>query len=296
MIDDEQTQGSEDGHHFLSKKQGIPVARRGGTNMQHGKIILIKDKEGRIKALQLSIDGGEADGRLQSAEIDLLCDFNVESYLEFINEYEYNGIRSFRWTPLHGCPTNIKRSYIQSSRLSTTTDGADDESESEKEKSGEELVPQSGEGTARRWMAVILVIVLLTVLCSSLLIAYPRARHVATETMRSLSYSLMPIVSSAAMKLRPLGRSILAFTPRSLLCGVSNLNPFRRRSNQLVRWEEEHMMLSEVDGYNEESWSGIQFDEYIPLAANPKHGRNKDAKSYGAMPDVETSFSRKVAL
>jgi hypothetical protein len=89
-----------------------------------------------------------------------MCDFNVESYLEFINED--NGIHSFRWTTLHGCPTNIRQSYIQSSRLSTT-DEADDESESEseseKEKGDDELLPQTG--TARRWMAVILFIIML---------------------------------------------------------------------------------------------------------------------------------------
>lgn len=93
----------------------------------------------------------------------MLCDFNVESYLEFINEHD--GIHSFRWTTLHGCPTNIKQSHnnIQPSKLSTTTNGADDESgsetEPEKEKDDDELLPQSGVSTARRWMAVILVIV-----------------------------------------------------------------------------------------------------------------------------------------
>lgn len=45
------------------------------------------------------------------------------------------------------------------------------------------------------------------------------------------------------------------------------------------------MTLREADGYDEENWSGMEFDEYIPLTANPKHGRNK---AYGATPDVET--------
>lgn len=132
----------------------------------------------------------------------------------------------------------------------------------------------------------------MTVLCSSLLLAYPRARHVTIETIWSLSYSLMPILSAAGTKLRPIGKFVLALTPRSLLCGVGNLNPFRQGSDQLVKWAEEDMTLREADGYDEESWSGIQFDEYIPLTANPKHGRNKDAKSYGAMPDVETLFRK----
>jgi hypothetical protein len=60
------------------------------------------------------------------------------TYLEFINERD--GIRSFRWTTRHGCPTNIKRSYVQSSKLSAVTDGADDESESEEEKGDDELL------------------------------------------------------------------------------------------------------------------------------------------------------------
>lgn len=40
--------------------------------------------------------------------------------------------------------------------------------------------------------------------------------------------------------------------------------------------------------YDEENWNGDEFSEYIPLTANPKHGRDKDIKSYGATPDVET--------
>ena len=45
------------------------------------------------------------------------------------------------------------------------------------------------------------------------------------------------------------------------------------------------MTLREAD---EESWSGLEFDEYIPLTPNPKHGRGKDVKSYGTTPYVET--------
>ena len=43
-----ETQGSEDsGHHFISKKQSIPVARRRTGNSQHGKIVVIKDEESK---------------------------------------------------------------------------------------------------------------------------------------------------------------------------------------------------------------------------------------------------------
>jgi len=279
--------GSEDGHPFLAKNklrqnlkgQGTPIARR--TNSQYGKIIVIKDVES-INALQLTPHGGEAEGRLQSAEIEILCDIDVDSYLEFINERD--GIHSFRWTTRHGCPTNIKRSYIRSSIFSaTTTDRADDESESEEEKGDDDLLPQSGQSTARRWIAVISVIVVIIVLCSTLIATYPRARHATTEIIRSIFYPLMPILSTATIKLRPLGRSIKTFYPRSLVCGISK--PFRQGSNQLVRWAEEDMTLREAD---EESWSGLQFDEYIPLTPNPKYGRGKDFKSYGTRPDVET--------
>ena len=41
----------------------------------------------------------------------------------------------------------------------TTTDGADDEFKSEEEKGDDELLPKSGQSTARRWIAVISVIV-----------------------------------------------------------------------------------------------------------------------------------------
>lgn len=107
-------------------------------------------------ALQVT-RGGEAGGRLPSAEIEIMCDFDVDSYLEFVNERDE--IHSFRWTTRHGCPTNIKRNYIQSLKLSAITDGADDESESEEEKGDDELLPQSGQSTARRWIAVISVII-----------------------------------------------------------------------------------------------------------------------------------------
>lgn len=101
---------------------------------------------------------GEAGERPKTAEIEILCDFTVDSYLEFINERD--GIHSFRWTTWHGCPTNIKRNYIQSSELTAvTTDGADDESESEVNKGEDKLLPQSGQSAARRWIAVISVIV-----------------------------------------------------------------------------------------------------------------------------------------
>jgi len=142
----------------------------------------------------------------------------------------------------------------------------------------------------------------MSVLCFYLFLASPRARHVAGETTQSLSHSLIPILSTAAIKLRPLGRSILALTPRLFLRGVGK--PFRQGSNQLVRWAEEDMALHEVADMmvndrraygrdnDEESWNEVELSEYIPLTANPKHGRGKDVKSYGTTPDVETFEQR----
>jgi hypothetical protein len=40
-----ENQHSEDGHHLLSKKQGISIARGIGTNSQHGKITVVKHEE-----------------------------------------------------------------------------------------------------------------------------------------------------------------------------------------------------------------------------------------------------------
>ncbi|KAF8811122.1 hypothetical protein BYT27DRAFT_7252845 [Phlegmacium glaucopus] len=299
-----ETQGREHEHGFLSentsrrnwKTRVIPVARKQGANTHHGKILaslVIKDTESiGFSSLQLSLDGGEAEGRPQSAEIEMICDSNVDSYLKFINERD--GIHSFRWTTRHGCPTNL---YMQSSRLSTTADENDDKSE--KTEGDDELLPPKGQSTTRRWMAVILVVVVMSVLCSYLFLASPRARHVAGETVQSLSHSLIPILSTAAIKLRPLGGSIMALIPQSFLRGVGK--PFRQGSNQLVRWAEEDMALREagdmmVNGPygndEEESWNGVEFSEYIPLTPNPKHGRGKDFKSYGTTPDVETFEQR----
>jgi len=221
----------------------------------------------------------------------MLCDLEVESHLEFINEHD--GIHSFRWTTRHGCPKNTQSMYKPSSKLSATI--TEDEAE-ESEKKEAELHPQLGISLARRWIAVILVIAVMSVLCYSLLFAYPRARHIAGETIWSLFYSLMPILSTAATKVRPLTRSILALVPQSFLCGIGM--PFRQGGNQLVRWAEEDMLLRETDdmmvnggggneGY-EENWNGDEFSEYIPLTANPKHGKDNDIKSYGATPDAET--------
>ena len=104
----------------------------------------------------MTFDGGE---RPQSAEIEILCDFNVDSYLEFINERD--GIQSFRWTTRHGCPSTIKRNYVQSLKSSAISTNGVDESESEEEKGDEELLPQSGQSTTRRWIAIISVIIVL---------------------------------------------------------------------------------------------------------------------------------------
>lgn len=111
--------------------------------------------QGPVSFLRLFLDRGEAEGRPQSAEIEMLCDLNLESYLEFINEY--NGIHSFRWTTRHGCPTNILgRMDMQSSKSSTITEEASEETEQNDE---DELRPPVGVSAARPWIAVILVIV-----------------------------------------------------------------------------------------------------------------------------------------
>jgi len=39
---------------------------------------------------------------------------------------------------------------------------------------------------------------------------------------------------------------------------------------------------------DEEGWSGLEFDEYIPLTPNARYWKGKDVKSYGTTPDVET--------
>ena len=44
------------------------------------------------------------------------------------------------------------------------------------------------------------------------------------------------------------------------------------------------MTLLEAD---EESWTGLELDEYIMLTPNSKCGRGKDVKSYGTTPDVK---------
>lgn len=296
------TQGSDE-HVFLSKNksrrrktQVTRIARKKRATSRHGNIIasiVTKDADSiGFSPLKLFLDGGEAEGRPQFARIDMICDVNVDSYLEFINERD--GIHSFRWTTRHGCPTNVKSMFMQSSRLSTRSDDEPND-ESENNKGDDELLPQQGTNTARRWIAVVVVMI---VLCSFLFIASPRARHLTGETILSLFHSLIPILSTAAIKLQPVGRTILTLSPKSLLRRVGK--PFRQGSNQLVTWAEEDMMLPESDDMvnggggaygreNEEGWNGIELNEFLPLAGSRR------GKSYGATPDVETFEERGLA-
>lgn len=52
---------------------------------------------------------------------------------------------------------------------------------------------------------------------------------------------------------------------------------------------ETDVMVNGGGAYDEQSWDGVDFSEYIPLTAK---GRSKDVQSYGSTPDVETFEER----
>jgi len=78
---------------------------------------------------------------------------------------------------------------------------------------------------------------------------------------------------------------------------------FRQGAGQLVNWAQEDMALDDAedimvngssayDRYDAESEDWNEADEYIPLTINPRYGRSRRIRSYGATPDVETFEER----
>ncbi|KAF8154737.1 hypothetical protein B0H34DRAFT_535666 [Crassisporium funariophilum] len=277
-----------------SKDEGagrIPNARKGKEPQRPRKITaflaLHKTKEdgGALPSLRLFLDGKELEGVPQSAIIDIECssDFGTLNFLE-----ERHGKHSFSWATPHGCP--IKLLKTKPLRI---MEGESNE-DSEKEKGDDDLLPNDRMSTTRRWMAIIFTIFFTCTICGTVLVTSPRARHFTVEHLKTFSYALVPIMSRAALKLRPIGK---ALAPTSVVRFGAR---FRQGDSQLVRWAQEDMSLLEAEdmmvngggAQDVDGWNADELDEYIPLTLSPKYGKGRRVRSYGTTPDVETFEER----
>lgn len=121
----------------------------------------------------------------------------------------------------------------------------------------------------------------------------PRARKFTINKINGVASALLPLLSIAAVKLRPIGSRINTLNSKLKF-------PFRPGSNKLVLWAQEDMSLADsedimVNGsgaMDEDGWHADGLEEYIPLSVNPRHGGHRQVKSYGATPVVETFEER----
>ncbi|KAJ3511444.1 hypothetical protein NLJ89_g4093 [Agrocybe chaxingu] len=278
----------------------IPIARKArGEKVTFGLDIDEDDESPapRVYPLRLFIGGRGIHDRPQ-AKIDLLCHESDE--VAFLGEER--GVHSFVWATPHGCPMRPRRAGRW--KVAMIDEEGDDKTEPppDEDDGDGDLLP-SNNRRSRRWIAAIIVISVLSVACGSILYSSERARHFTAEHVASAAHALTPLLSMAAIKLRPVAHLVSSVTTKS----ISRLaTPFRVGDSQLVQWAEEDMALDDsedtmvngggaYDPYELDRWRGDGLDEYIPLTISPKYGRGRRARSYGATPDVETFAERGLA-
>ncbi|KAF8960608.1 hypothetical protein BDZ97DRAFT_1760559 [Flammula alnicola] len=287
--------------------QSIPIAKRGLVGKGQGKITVSlhieeNNVEQTISPLRLLLDGGQRDD-VQSAEIAFFCS-EVEN-LRYVDED--NGVHSFIWATQHGCPRRYPRST--SSEVSVKEEPASDGElpvPEEEKKSDDDLLPKEGMGRTRRLIAIVIVLLVTTLVFGSILFSSTRARHFMSQKLRSVSYTLLPLLSHAAFKLGPIGNSINKLASKLIVRLGSR---FRQGESQLVRWAQEDMSLADSEdvmvngsgayggyGLDDDEWNGEGLEEYIPLTISPKYGKGRRVRSYGATPDVETFEERDPGL
>lgn len=116
-----------------------------------------------------------------------------------------------------------------------------------------------------------------------------------------MAYIVIPFISQAATKLRPLKSSISRITSKAINRVGINV---RHEDNGLVQWAQEDIslltgdtMVNGAGAYDRhdldvERWDEAGLDEYIPLTINPKYGNGRRIRSYGATPDIEMFAER----
>ncbi|CAA7262544.1 unnamed protein product [Cyclocybe aegerita] len=260
-----------------------------------------KDDEGpvpRTSPLRLFIGGGRDANDRPQVKIDLLC--HEADEVTFLGEER--GVHSFIWATPHGCPIRSRRDgHWKAAMMDEEGDDTTKPPSDENEGDGD-LLP-SNNRRSRRWIAAIIVISVLSAACGSILYSSERARRFTAEHVASAAHALTPLLSMAAIKLRPVAHLVSTVTTKS----ISRLGTrFRVGDSQLVQWAEEDMALDDsedtmvngggaYDPYELDRWRGDGLDEYIPLTISPKYGRGRRARSYGSTPDVETFAERGLA-
>lgn len=129
--------------------------------------------------------------------------------------------------------------------------------------------------------------------CGTILLSSPRTRNFTINKVNGVTSTLVPFISVATVKLRPIGNKINSLNSKLK-------SPFRQGGNKLVVWAQEDMSLADsedvmVNGsgaFNEDGWNADGLEEYIPLSLNPRHGRRGLVRSYGATPTVATFAER----
>ncbi|KIM43535.1 hypothetical protein M413DRAFT_383142 [Hebeloma cylindrosporum] len=247
------------------------------------------------KALRLHLDGGVLNGIPQNVVIKFSCSDNNK--LVFIGEIA--GEHKFVWDTPHAC---LSRDATGSRKLVSVmqddAEGPVPEDEG-KEEGDDELLPNNSRNTMRKWIAIILVVIVTSLFCGYIA-SSSRARHFTSAKLKGASYAVLPFFTQVYVKLRPIGQSISHFASNSI---VRLGTRFRQGDSQLVRWAQEDMALDNAgdlmvngegayDLYDAggEGWNGM--DEYIPLTISPKYGKGRRVRSYGATPDVETFEER----
>jgi len=249
-----------------------------------------------ILSLRLDLDGGRWNGTSQSVRIEFSC--SLDDKLVFASEVA--GEHLFVWATRHACHQLQPQNTGFRKMISVMEDGAEKPVPEEGgEKCDDDFLPGHRMRKTRRWIAIILVVFVTTLFCGYM--AYSsRARHFTREKLKGVSYALLPLLSQAYVKLRPIVQSINIFRSKWIMqLGTG----FRQGAGQLVNWAQEDMALDDAedimvngasayDLYDAEGEDWNRADEYIPLTINPRYGRSRRIRSYGTTPDVETFEER----
>ncbi|KAH9476042.1 hypothetical protein JR316_0011611 [Psilocybe cubensis] len=248
------------------------------------------DNESYNRPLKLSLYGGTVGKQKQSAEVSFVC--CDKEKLKYVREEK--GVHFFSWATSHGCPVRLA-GQTHSNIAAANEPGSEGEESAPEEKQGDDDLMPLDNSRARRWIAIIMVVLVSGLLFGTVLLSSSRARSLATENLKSATYAVLPLLSHLYIKLLPIGNSVFQATKAIAHAG----SRFRQGDSKLVRWAQEDMSLMDSEDFmvngsgamGEDDWNINGMEEYIPLTVSPQHGR-RSVRSYGATPDVETFSER----
>jgi len=228
-------------------------------------------------------------GHTPSAVIEFSCD-----HIDKLDLISVTGGRhSFVWSTPLGCPISLLPSWRRKPLFGMFQDSGGQDANEGENKPDDELLP-SDSRRARSWIAVVVVVTILSLICGTILASSPRARHFVIAHVGSTVYTLLSFLAGVVIKLKPIGQSIASKT----------IFRFRQEDHDLTLWAEEDMALDSEDMMlnssvmnahdryhleeeEEVGWDGDGLSEYIPLTTSPKYGRARRFQSYGTTPGVE---------